>query len=228
MGSFKLRNSFHLQSFWGVNLLPFFPRNCFMRSQVCRTALIRSLLEIAALGVSNGGSDVRIRPLGADLVTKIIGFTQNLKLIDLGGTSESPKSALNGRIPTSEPPLEAPGSVLFSALWIRAVRHNWEPEENFSPKSNKTVDLTNKNVTGVISWLCENTVELWDRTFLFCAKICSGEIAVTYRSAKLFEGNHAQDFEKLKKNQNYKIQNGQSSQWYRCKRVPKKYFMALI
>ena len=87
-----------------------------MRSQAGRMALIRSLLEIAALGVSNGGSDVRIRPLGADLVTKIIGFTQNLKLIDLGGTSESPKSALNGRIPTSEPPLEAPGSVLFSAL----------------------------------------------------------------------------------------------------------------
>ena len=40
-----------------------------MSSQLFRTALIQSAVENTDLGASNGGSNVRIRPLGVDLTT---------------------------------------------------------------------------------------------------------------------------------------------------------------
>ena len=46
-----------------------FHKNCFIRSCVCRTILIRNALEDSELGTSNGVSNLLIRLFGADLVT---------------------------------------------------------------------------------------------------------------------------------------------------------------
>ena len=48
---------------------PIFGKKIFIRSQVCRTALIRSALESTDPAVSNGASIFEIQPLGADLVS---------------------------------------------------------------------------------------------------------------------------------------------------------------
>ena len=49
-----------------------------IRSQVCRTTLIRSALESSDLGTFNGGSNVKIRPLGSNLVTfEVAGAPSN-------------------------------------------------------------------------------------------------------------------------------------------------------
>ena len=45
-----------------------FQEKCFIRFQVCRTALIYSALENTDPGASNSGSNFEIQPLGADLM----------------------------------------------------------------------------------------------------------------------------------------------------------------
>ena len=54
--------------------------NRFIRSQVCRVALIKSALESSDPGAFNDVSNVEIEPLGAVLSTfKVVELLQNLK-----------------------------------------------------------------------------------------------------------------------------------------------------
>ncbi len=51
---------------------------CLIRSQRCRTALIRSALESPDPGAFNGGSNFEIKILGADLVPfEVVSWPQN-------------------------------------------------------------------------------------------------------------------------------------------------------
>ena len=91
------------------------------------TELIRSALESSDLGPFNDGSNVRIRPLGADLITfemselpKKKVFCQHFRQFQtqLNGNlaiSNLTRSAPSDPIPTFGPPLNAPRSVLSSA-----------------------------------------------------------------------------------------------------------------
>ena len=97
------------------------------RSQVCRTALIRSALKSPDPGASNGGSNVGIRHFEADVITfemselpKIKGILSTFLPIP-NPISWQPISKLNrsapwSRISTFDPPFYAPGSEFSSAL----------------------------------------------------------------------------------------------------------------
>ena len=59
-----------------------FHENHFMRSQVCRVALVKSALESFDPGAFNGGLNVEIGPLEVVLNTsKVVELLQNLKKI---------------------------------------------------------------------------------------------------------------------------------------------------
>ena len=53
-----------------VRVFALFHKKCAIRRHSCRLTLIRSELESAELGTSNGGSDLQIRFFGADLVAE--------------------------------------------------------------------------------------------------------------------------------------------------------------
>ena len=106
----------------------FSERVCVIRSQTCRTILIRSALESSDLCASNGGPNVGIRPLGADL----LGF-ERARLpkmltkchIFFGNSDISivTRSAPSGQIPTVGPQFDAQRSELSNAYRTSAVRH---------------------------------------------------------------------------------------------------------
>ena len=97
-----------------------------MRSRVCRTALSQSALETSDPGASNGGSKLQIRHFGADF--EVAGWARNWNLSTdeisfLGfeflahpATSKGTMSAPECRISMFDPPFDAPGSEVSSAV----------------------------------------------------------------------------------------------------------------
>ena len=102
---------------------------------MCRTAPNQSALESTDPGALNGESNFEIKPLGADLVsfevakfaTKLeINWQKSLQKIRnylVPAASNVTRSVHSGWISKSDPPLNAPGSGLSSALRISEVRH---------------------------------------------------------------------------------------------------------
>ena len=111
------------------------------RLQMCFTAPIQSALENTDPGAPNGGWNVRIRPLGVDFTPfEMAELPKKMIFVHIFANYKSNYKAtwplqnspdrlqmvgfrsLNN-CSTFNPPLEMPGSVLSSALWISTVRH---------------------------------------------------------------------------------------------------------
>ena len=118
-------------------------------SRMCRTTLLRSVLQSTDPSVSNGESSANsnllepislllkwldCRVLGKNVDRKI-GFFGNFAFLNVM------RSTPSGRGLTLDPPFVTPGSVLSSALRISAARHSWELEASYFWKSSKTLNL---------------------------------------------------------------------------------------
>ena len=105
---------------------------------MCRTALIRSALELSDFGASNGASSLQIRHFGADMADfEVAGWPRISNLVlqivwlrfAIMGHSAISKAAMSApecRIYKFCPPFDVPGSGLSSALRIIAVRHTYD------------------------------------------------------------------------------------------------------
>ena len=126
-----------------VTFCSHFHKKLITHSQVCRTSLIRSALESNDPGSFNDGSNVEIQQFGADLMNfkitrlpcKWVCNWQNVeKKLFLFGNSDIVnvmRSAQRGQNSMFDPSLDAPASVLSSALRIIAVQNTYERVEPY-------------------------------------------------------------------------------------------------
>ena len=133
-----------------------FQKHCSRRSQLCRTALIRSALESTNPGVSNDVSDAVIWLLRTDTLGQdccVIGFSigknSDREILFCGSSSiwNAMMSAPSGRISTSQSSLEAPGSGLSSALRISVARHKC----NTFPENQAKMSVLEQNAQ--VAWI---------------------------------------------------------------------------
>ena len=139
----KNLKSWPIELTWKSQICSGFHKTVAIASCVCRRILIRRALESPDPGASNGGSNVVIRHSGADMVAlEVAGWPRisnlskeitwlRFEILGHQATSKATTSAPKCRISTFDPPFDAPGSGLSSALRINIVRHTCDRMAHF-------------------------------------------------------------------------------------------------
>ena len=125
--------------------------------------LVRSALENPDSGASNGGSNLLIRPFGADLVTfemvELSHYCRDFyqwisRFWSYPATSKVTRSAPNSRINKLDTPFDAPSSGSSSAFRINIVRQTLERMKHFlwKPRLKSTTNCDGAHETRGPTW----------------------------------------------------------------------------